>query len=81
MGKIILRGYIIVPSDSLVAVKSGLLIHDELTKKELGCIKFEVSQDKNNHNKFNVYEEFIDEEAFNNHQLRVANSKWGEAIR
>ncbi|MCB1176361.1 MAG: antibiotic biosynthesis monooxygenase [Leptospiraceae bacterium] len=81
MKKIILKGYILVPKKDLDKIKLELLNHIELTKKEKGYLVFEVSQDKNELNKFNVYEEFINEEAFEIHQKRVIESKWGEITK
>jgi quinol monooxygenase YgiN len=48
-----------------------------LTSQEDGCLVFEVSQDEENLNKFNVYEEFIDRDSFSAHQKRVHESNWG----
>ena len=80
MNKIVLKGYIVVPDD-LVAVDQELPRHIELTKKEAGCLIFEVKQDDIEKNKFHVYEEFVNEEAFSNHQHRVRNSDWGSITK
>lgn len=77
MSKVILRGYIIIPDVDLVLVKLELPIHEKLTREEKGCLKFEVVQDTDNLNRFNVYEEFIDQKSFDKHQIRVKNSNWG----
>jgi autoinducer 2-degrading protein len=77
LSKVILKGHIIVPAADLIAVKDELTTHMALTKQENGCLVFEVSQDAENVNKFNVYEEFINRESFSNHQDRVGKSKWG----
>jgi quinol monooxygenase YgiN len=76
--KIILQGYIIVPDADLAVVKNELIEHKKLTQQESGCIIFNVTQDLDNINRFNVYEEFIDQQAFDRHQLRVKNSEWGK---
>jgi len=76
LSKIILIGHIVVSDIDLVAVKEALTSHIELTRQELGCLVFDVSQDETNKNQFNVYEEFIDRNAFEAHQQRVANSDW-----
>ena len=78
MEKIILQGYIIVSDIDLPIIKNELLIHEKLTRQESGCLIFQVSQDHINPNQFNVYEEFTDQEAFDDHQLRVKNSNWGK---
>ena len=78
MSKIILQGYIVVPDADLSAVKTELDIHKKLTQQESGCLIFEVPQDCINIHKFSVYEEFIDQKAFDSHQARVKNSNWGK---
>jgi autoinducer 2-degrading protein len=77
LSKVILKGHIIVPTADLIAVKNELTTHMALTKQESGCLVFEVSQDAENVNRFNVYEEFTNRESFSNHQDRVGKSKWG----
>jgi quinol monooxygenase YgiN len=77
VNKIVLKGYIIVPDSDLAVVKAELPVHIELTRKEEGCLVFEVIQDEVENNKFHVYEEFVNEAAFTNHQQRVRSSKWG----
>lgn len=77
MEKVVLKGFVIVPDEDLEAVLKELPSHIENTRSEKGCLIFEVSQDEINQNKLNVYEEFVDKSAFQHHQERVANSKWG----
>lgn len=77
MSKVVLKGYIIIPKDKLSLVMEELELHKKLTLQEDGCILFEVIQDKSIPTRFNVYEEFIDKKAFNKHQVRVKESKWG----
>ena len=77
MSKVILKGYVIVPDSELTAVQNELTTHIELTRQETGCLIFEVSQDEENLNRFNVYEEFTDQNSFADHQDRVSKSKWG----
>ena len=77
MAKVILQGFIVVPSSDLDAVKSELIIHKNLTLKEAGCLTFTITLDEVNPHKFNVYEEFINQAAFDYHQSRVKSSKWG----
>ena len=76
LNKIVLKGYIVVPDSELAAVKEELPVHIDLTRKEDGCLVFEVTQDKIESNKFHVYEAFVSKAAFTNHQLRVRSSKW-----
>lgn len=78
MSKLILEGYILVPDADLEVVIKELEIHTSLTRQEAGCLIFEVTQDENNSNKFRVYEEYVDESAFDNHQNRIKQSNWGK---
>ncbi len=81
MPKVILQGFIIVPDADLERVKSELVIHKNLTAKEKGCLIFEVTPDGMNANKFSVYEEFVNQAAFDHHQARVKASKWAEVTK
>ena len=81
MAKIILSGYIEVPHEDLELVKYELQNHIKLTHQESGCIKFEVTQREASTNIFEVYEEFSSKEAFDFHQDRVRNSKWGQVSK
>ena len=78
MSKVILQGYILVPDVDLEIVKTELVVHSKLTKQESGCLIFEVTPDIDNPNRFSVYEEFVDQAAFDLHQSRVKNSNWGK---
>ncbi|MGY8870249.1 MAG: putative quinol monooxygenase [Pseudomonadales bacterium] len=78
MPKIVLKGFILVPSKDLPAVQSEIVNHKNLTLKEPGCLVFEVTQAKENSCRFDVYEEFIDKAAFEMHQERVRRSLWGK---
>ena len=77
MAKVILKGYVIVPDADLEAVKKELVNHIRLTRQEKGCLVFNVSQDSQNLNKFDVYEEFVDQDSFALHQDRTRDSEWG----
>ncbi len=77
MSKVTLKGYILVPESDLLRVKSELENHTRLTLQEPGCITFRVIESEQNPLRFDVYEEFIDESAFDAHQKRVKASYWG----
>ena len=77
MGKVILEGYILVRKDDLNAVTAALAGHIKLTRQEQGCLLFEVTQDNDDKNRFNVYEVFSNQTAFEFHQTRVRHSVWG----
>ncbi|WP_421187965.1 putative quinol monooxygenase [Aeromonas enteropelogenes] len=78
MSKVTLKGFIIVPPSDLAQVKDELARHIQLTRAEPGCLVFEVIQDSANPCRFDVYEEFVDNIAFQAHQARVKSSYWGE---
>jgi len=78
LSKVTLKGYILIPDTDLEIVKAELIVHSKLTKEEPGCIKFEVTPDVTNPNKFSVYEEFVDQIAFDSHQSRIKSSIWGK---
>ena len=78
MSKIILEGYVLVAESDLAVVKRELVNHIQLTRQEEGCLVFEVSQDTENMNRFNVYEEFTSQEAFELHQQRLSSTEWGK---
>ena len=77
MSKVVLSGHILVPEEEIEIVKRALVRHIQLTRLESGCLVFRVVQDEAQHNKFHVYEEFVDANAFATHQRRVRQSEWG----
>jgi len=79
--KIILQGHIIVPEADLTIVKDALANHIKLTKAEPGCLVFNVTVNSLNPNKFDVYEEFCNQECFTHHQRRVKQSVWGQVTQ
>ncbi len=78
MARVVLKGFILVPSSDLPAVIVELENHKALSLNETGCLIFSVSQSEENPNRFDVHEEFIDKSAFLAHQERVKNSFWGK---
>ena len=48
---------------------------------EPGCLTFSATQDEENSCRFNVYEEFVNQAAFDAHQARVKASKWSEVTQ
>lgn len=48
MSKVILKGFILVPEEELETVKSALPIHMRLTKREAGCLVFQVVENPDN---------------------------------
>ena len=78
MGKVILKGFIVIPDNDLERVTEALPEHIEKTRSERGCLIFNVASDQKNKNRLNVYEEFESREAFDLHQKRVKESNWGQ---
>jgi quinol monooxygenase YgiN len=78
MSKVTLKGFILVPESELELVKNELVNHKRLTLEETGCITFSVIQNSENALRFDVYEEFTDKVAFEQHQKRVKFSHWGK---
>ena len=77
MSKVVLEGYILVSDSDIETVEKELPNHIKLSLQEAGCLVFKVSQDRKNLNRFSVYEEFVDQNAFTWHQQRVKHSQWG----
>ena len=78
MSKVILKGQLRIPDDDLTTVLDALPEHMALTKKEPGCLVFEVKQHSENANILEVYEEYESREAFTRHQVRTQASMWWE---
>ncbi|ELF1354499.1 putative quinol monooxygenase [Vibrio cholerae] len=78
MSKVTLKGFILVPEPDLELVKNELVNHKRLTLDEPGCIAFSVIENPENPLRFDVYEEFVDKVAFEQHQKRVKASRWGK---
>jgi len=76
-----LKGFITVPDSDISDVLNELPNHIELTRKEAGCLVFNVTQDENDRSRFNVYEEFEDKQSFEQHQSRVRSSMWGKITK
>ena len=78
MNKVTVKGHIIVPEKDIQEVISALPEHIDLSLKEPGCLVFKVQQDVENKFKFNVYEEFVDQSAYELHRTRIRQSQWGQ---
>ena len=81
MSKITLKGFITATEDGMDGVLNELPNHIELTRKEIGCLVFDVTQDESDKSRFNVYEEFKNKESFEQHQNRVRTSIWGNITK
>ncbi|WP_236995640.1 putative quinol monooxygenase [Vreelandella populi] len=78
MSRVVLQGYIQVPNNEIEVVNRELANYCCLTLEKPGCITFKVVQNKNDPCRFDVFEEFADQSAFEHHQWRVASSDWGK---
>jgi autoinducer 2-degrading protein len=81
MPKVILKGFIRVSSGDLEIIKSHLDEHIRLTRSELGCLTFSVSQRNADPSIFDVYEEFEDATSYTAHQTRTKLSRWSKATK
>lgn len=77
MPKIFLQGFLEIPEAQLSHVIGALPKHRGLTLSEPGCLVFGVEPDETHHCRYNVYEEFVSQEAFEYHQKRAKESEWG----
>ncbi|WP_323013852.1 putative quinol monooxygenase [Devosia sp.] len=76
MGKVYLEGYLEVPQGRIKAVSAALPLHIALTRREPGCLAFEVTRSPDEPTHFLVSEIFASEEAFAAHQQRAGTSDW-----
>ncbi len=81
MGRVILKGYMVVPRPDLAVVLAALPEHIERTRAEEGCLFFDVTQDSDDETKFHVHEEFRSEADFDLHQRRTQASRWAETTK
>ena len=79
MSRVYLDGLLIANSAAHRAVIDLYLEdHIALTRAEPGCLKFEVTEDARDRNKFHVSEIFDSEDSFAAHQARAKDSEWGK---
>jgi quinol monooxygenase YgiN len=79
MAKVYLEGELVAHSAAEHAVVDLYLEdHIALTRAEPGCLKFEVTPDAKDRNKWHVSEIFDSEAAFEAHQARAQASEWGQ---
>lgn len=74
--RIFLNGHIDVPDHRLDAVRAALPMHIALTRAEEGCITFDVVESDTVPGRFMVAEIFVDQAAFDAHQVRARGSEW-----
>ena len=74
--RVFLDGHIDVPPDRLAAVRAALPKHIELTRAEPGCLSFSVEPSPDVPGRFVVAEVFVDQAAFDAHQVRMRSSEW-----
>ena len=78
---IVLTGYIKVPLNALELIKRHLPDHIQNTRREPGCLVFEVHQSAADAGVFRVVERFKNQAAFDAHQTRVKDSLWGQVTQ
>lgn len=71
-----LNGHIDVPDDRIDTIKAAVVDHIALTRAEAGCISFEVTPCDTGNGRFLVSEAFVDQAAFDAHQVRAKASPW-----
>lgn len=81
MAKTILTGYVIIPEMDREKIEAALPEHIRTTRAEPGCLKFNITPDKNDPNRYFVYEEFIDQAAFDYHQERSKQGEWAKVTK
>ncbi|MDL9935750.1 antibiotic biosynthesis monooxygenase [Gordonia sp. ABSL1-1] len=78
MGDVVLSGQLICKDAGEVGlVERYLASHIALTRAESGCASFEVVRTSLDAMVWQVDERFVDVDAFEAHQRRVASSEWG----
>ncbi len=71
-----LTGTLTVPAERRAAVRVALSDHIRLTRAEPGCLRFEVTERRDQPGVFDVRETFSDRAAFEAHQVRAGASPW-----
>ncbi|MEO9653994.1 putative quinol monooxygenase [Marinomonas sp.] len=79
--RVSLQGYLLVSPEDLAAVRQALPLHISLTRQEVVCVLFQVTESHQQTGRFDVHEEFVDRPSFEAHQARVKNSDWGAISR
>ncbi|MEP2784676.1 MAG: antibiotic biosynthesis monooxygenase family protein [Pseudoruegeria sp.] len=75
-GLVRLQGYMDVPEERLSAVTTALVAHIDLTRKEPGCLSFDVTLSETVPRRYIVAETFVHKPAFDAHQKRTKASDW-----
>ncbi len=81
MGKVVVSGQIYVPLRSLDEIRRAIEIHVELSRAEEGCLMFDLIESLEEPGRFDLYEEFVDMNAFEQHKLRAETSEWAEVSK
>jgi quinol monooxygenase YgiN len=71
-----LTGHMDVPPDRMDAVTAAVVDHIALSRAEDGCLTFDVTPCPTVSGRFLVSESFIDQAAFDHHQIRTKASPW-----
>jgi quinol monooxygenase YgiN len=80
-GNIVVRGTIICAPDDVEMLVARVKDHIQLTRLEVGCIAFDITQSSDDPCVFDVSERFIDQPAFDIHTARTRASVWWEQTK
>ncbi len=72
-----LKGTIIIPLEAQNEALPALEAHIEATRQEAENVIFEVTQDETDPELFHVYEEFLSQAGFEEHQRLAKARPWG----
>ena len=72
-----LTGHIVVSQNDVPMIEAEMKHHIANTQAEPGCLVFRIEKIHNQPGHYSVYEIFNDQAAFDHHQQRVKESKWG----
>lgn len=76
-----LAGHIDVPPHRRAIIKEALPRHIKLSRRELGCLRFDITADPQLGGRYHLVEVFKDRAAFGVHQKRSAASDWAVAVQ
>ena len=79
--QVYLAGHMRVPESERSAVLAALSNHVALSRAEVGCLRFDVTQDETQPSKFHVLEVFASQQSFEVHKERSRESPWAAASK
>jgi len=76
-----LAGHIDVPPKRRTIIKEALPRHIKLSRREAGCLRFDITEDPQLAGRYHLVEVFKHKAAFETHKKRSAASDWSEAAQ